>query len=254
LNPPLADSTEERGFSEEEAINTLDYTPLGEIEEKLDFFFGSETDEEPDTEVADELTMAAAAKEDHVVAYQDDVPALFTDDIREEEAVVATREDDTTPALADVDDLLMEEVVEAPGLDELDRELEGKLDFFFDADDAPIAPEEPVGEPVDALTKALEAAFDDEQPATVDLSEDEPVHLAATEEDKQIHLATLGALLPGIVRAASRVQAAESTRLIEALNTIGLSAEHRSLLQMLDSVISLLARLPVQDGVDTENW
>jgi pilus assembly protein FimV len=249
----LADSTEERGFSEDEAIATLDDTPLDEIEEKLDFFFGSETDEQLDTEkAADDLTMTATAEEDKV-AFQNDLPALFTDDLREEEAVDPTLSDNTTPALADVDDLLMEEVIEAPGFALLDRELEGKLDLFFDQEDVLIASEEPADEPVDALTRALEAAFDDEQPATVDLSEDEPVHPAATEEeDRQIHLAALGALLPGIVRAASREQAAESSRLTEALNSVDLSAEHRSLLQMLDSVIGLLARLPVQDGADTE--
>ncbi len=43
----LADSNENHGFSEEEAIATLDYTPMGEIEEKLDFFFGADADEEP---------------------------------------------------------------------------------------------------------------------------------------------------------------------------------------------------------------
>jgi pilus assembly protein FimV len=103
------------------------------------------------------------------------------------------------------------------------------------------------------LTKALEATLADEQPATVELSVEEPAAVAVGDEDRHIHLAALGALLPGIVRTASREQAAESTRVIEALNDIGLSAEHQSLLQMLQSVISLLARLPARDGAATEN-
>jgi pilus assembly protein FimV len=256
----LADSEEERGFSEEEAIATLSDTPLDEIEEKLDFFFGSESDEQPERGEDSGLVMEVTkAKESSTL--EDEPPVQFTDEVQEEEGIAVVLDDEPTPALADIDDLQVRAAIETPEFDEieLDKELEGKLDLFFDAEEIDIDTEEATVEmvasaeaPDDALTKALEATLADEQPATVELSVEEPAAVAVGDEDRHIHLAALGALLPGIVRTASREQAAESTRVIEALNDIGLSAEHQSLLQMLQSVISLLARLPARDGAATE--
>ncbi|MBM9535478.1 hypothetical protein [Desulfobulbus alkaliphilus] len=256
----LADSQEERGFSEEEAIASLDYTPLGEIEEKLDFFFGSETDEQLGEEEETGLVMdVTGEKEPSVVEGQ--IPGPFTDEVREEDAVAKALGIEMTPALADADDLQVREEIETPAFDELelDGELEEKLDLFFDLEETAIDTEEPLvemvaaaEEPVEALTRALEATIEEEQPPTVELAEEESVTISTGDEDRHIHLAALGALLPGIVRAASREQAAESTRIIQALNDVDMSAEHQSLLHMLQSMISLLARLPARDGAATE--
>ena len=253
----LADSDEERGFSEEEAIATLNNTPLDEIEEKLDFFFGSESDEQSERMEGSDLAGEETGAKEHT-ALEDEPPGQFTDEVREEEGIAVALEDELTPALTDINDLQVQADFETAEFDELElnKELEGKLDLFFDAEETNIEAEEPTvemiesaaEEPDDALTRALEATLADEQPATVELSEEEPTG----DEDRHIHLAALGALLPGIVRTTSREQAAESTRIIEALNDIGLSAEHQSLLQMLQSVISLLARLPARDGAATE--
>ncbi|MGE4560312.1 MAG: hypothetical protein AB7E77_08925, partial [Desulfobulbus sp.] len=46
LTAALADSEENKGFSEQDAVVTLGQSPIDEIEQKLDFFFGDELGEE----------------------------------------------------------------------------------------------------------------------------------------------------------------------------------------------------------------
>lgn len=256
----LADSEDERGFSEEEAIATLNDTPLDEIEEKLDLFFDLESDEQPEQKAVPGQ-VPVASKEIEPSALEQEFPVQFTDEVQEEEGIAVALDEGPLPALADIDDLQVQADIKTAEFDELElnKELEGKLDLFFDAEKTGIETEEPAAEmaesavePDDALTRALEASLEGEQPATVELSEEEPASVAVGDEDRHIHLAALGALLPGIVRTASREQAAESTRIIEALNNIGLSAEHQALLQIMQSIITLLARLPARDGAATE--
>nr|WP_320012796.1 hypothetical protein [uncultured Desulfobulbus sp.] len=64
----LADSDEEAGFSEEQTVAALHASPLDEIEEKLDFFFGEESEEldEDTPDMAPVLSDAQAGGEETV--------------------------------------------------------------------------------------------------------------------------------------------------------------------------------------------
>jgi len=195
----LADSSENHGFSEEEVIAKLDYTPMGEIEEKLDFFFGADADVEP---LAAKLPEPASENKDSSVASDDS----------------------------------------------LDKELEGALDFFFDANEDD---EETFQPAADELTQALEATIDNRLIAPA-FAQEELRAASLPAEARQIQLAALGALLPGVVLTMSREKAAESTQLIATLNNLELSSGQQTLAQLLNSVISLLVRLPKRNEDATE--
>ena len=198
----LADSKENHGFSEEEAKATLDYTPMGEIEEKLDFFFGASADEEP-----------VAAKPPEPASKPEGAPITSGDS--------------------------------------LDKELEGALDFIFDADEDDIEASQPAG--TDELTQALEANLDGSLTPALDLAQEKlPPTTLMPEETRHIQMAALGALLPGVVLTLSREKAAESAQLIATLKNAELSSGQQALAQLLNSVISLHVRLPKRNEAVTE--
>jgi len=204
----LADSTEERGFSEEEAVAALDTTPLDEIEEKLDFFFGSDTEEVAGAESADQTdSMVEPTAQDEQFEF--------------------------TPALSGFSPEEEEESADATAADLPDASLEGALDLFFDAADKET---EPALAPADALTEALEATLTD----------------ASSEEDRQMQLAALGALLPFVVRTPSRDKTAEAARVVGSLQQSPQASEQKALAQLLNSVIALLMRLPAKNDAATE--
>jgi len=200
IESALADSNENHGFSEEEVIAKLDYTPMGEIEEKLDFFFGADADIEP---LAAELPEPVSENKDTSVASDDS----------------------------------------------LDKELEGALDFFFDANEDD---EETFQPAADELTQALEATIDNRLAIAPAFAQEELRAAPLPAETRQIQLAALGALLPGVVLTMSREKAAESTQLIATLKNSELSSGQQTLAQLLNSVISLLVRQPKRNEDVTE--
>ena len=205
MESALADSDEHQGFSAEEAVASLASTPMGEIEEKLNFFFGTKTDDES-------LVMAEKITSPTLEAF-------------------ATEED--------------------PDVSTADKEPAGALDFFLDANEDDEEETSQTG--ADELTQALEATIDDRPAALAsDFFQEEPPAARLPEDDKEVQIATLGALLPGVVRTPSREKVAEFSQLITALQNAGLPSEQQALVQLLNSVIGLLLRLPPQEGAATE--
>jgi len=211
IQAALADSDEERGFSEEEAVAALDYTPMDEIEQKLDFFFGADTEETVET--ADAV----------------DVASTFELSTTEDEFAMA-------PALSGFEppELTREEetAVVAAAQERPDKSLTDALDLFFDAAET----ETPA--PADALTEALEATLSEPQ--------------GSAEENIQIRLASLGALLPLVVRTPSRDKMTEAAEVAASLLQSGLSREQQAMAQLLNSVIAMLMRLPAKSDAATE--
>ena len=252
IESALADSEEERGFSEEEAAAAFDYTPMEEIEEKLDFFFGTDTTEEPpamterETEPAAEISWL---EEEEKPSGSTGIPEQSLDLVFEETPEEAT----IAPALSEFalpDAADKKEELSFADDEVLDVELEGALDFFFDANEDD--EEDADQTTVDELTQTLEASIDAGPAIAADVGWNEQAAALTPEESRQIQLAALGALLPGTVRTLSREKVAESTQLIATLQNTGLPSGPQALLQLLNSVISLLVRLPKKDDAATE--
>nr|WP_321468291.1 hypothetical protein [uncultured Desulfobulbus sp.] len=206
----LADSDEQGGFSEEEVVASLNHSPLDEIEQKLDFFFGDELGEAAEAEVADREADQALSGP---------APAL---------SGFATETEEELP-------------VAAPNGEEETTELSGALDAFFDADTQSADTEVAVAvDAEDTLTEALEATFDGGQ---------QPVVAAA---GFPASLSTLGALLPGAVRALDREKLREADSMLASLQLSSPSNEHKALTQLLQSVVTMLSRLPAKSEAETE--
>ncbi len=215
----LADSEEDRGFSEEAEVAALSFTPLDEIEEKLDFFFGTDTEDESDAALGmGDVTMRQPLEEalDLTVGAPETVA-----DIAPALSGLASDE----PTVEEDFDLLADE-------DQPVEELTGALDAFFVEDQET---EPPLFTPVDELTSALEATMADDQP-----------------DSAEIQLATLGALLPAVVRAPARDNIVKAVEAIVALKQLDLSATQLALVQLLESVLTLLIRLPTREDAATE--
>jgi len=207
----LADSEEQGGFSEEEAAASLDHSPLDEIEEKLDFFFGDELDEQI------EPATAAADKDDDNVGL---APALSGFEEK------ADMEVETAPAAATIEDE--------------DIELSGALDAYFGtSDEVAEHLEERVME-ADTLTEAIEAGIDAD------------LQVAADTDTFQVPLSTLGALLPAAVRELDREKLKEAHAILNGLQEQSPTSEHKALAQLLQSVVTMLSRLPAKSESDTE--
>ncbi|MDR2550725.1 MAG: hypothetical protein LBD10_11055 [Desulfobulbus sp.] len=203
LQTALADSGEEGGFSEDEEMAALNFTPMDEIEEKLDLFFGADEEEE----LGDDALLAGSLEESLGFDLADDESIAVPD--------VLAHLDASQPMAA---------------------AMETATPRFEAKEEQATAPLE-----VDELTMALEASIDDDQqPAT-----DAP-------ESKEIQLAALGALLPLVVRTPSRDNLAESAAMIATFKQADLSPAQHSLVQLLDSTLTLLVRLPTKDHAATE--
>ncbi|NLX18273.1 MAG: hypothetical protein GXY53_03195 [Desulfobulbus sp.] len=219
--PALAGAEEERGFSEEAEIAALESSPLKGIEEKLDFFFGD--DSEMAADQPDSYESAPAATFDETLA------ADFT----------ALDQAGEVHAAADTPELAAGPVQKQQGEQEEDNELERALDNFFSESEETLAT--PVDDAaVDELTKTLEATIDNQtgSPPSADQVE--------------VQLATLGALLPAVVRTPSQQNVAEALARITTLRQAELAQNQQPLLQMLETVLTFLLRLPITDGKATE--
>ncbi|MCL1981080.1 MAG: hypothetical protein FWG62_08420 [Proteobacteria bacterium] len=181
LQTALADSGEEQGFSEEVEIAALSFTPMDEIEEKLDLFFGN--DDEEDVLLADSLTESLGFD--------------MADDLDARQPVALEVEAGEKQAAAPFE--------------------------------------------IDELTMALEASIDGDQPPAMDAA-----------ESTKIQLAALGTLLPLVVRAPSHDNLAESAAMIATCKQADLTPGQHSLIQLLESTLTLLVRLPTKDHAATE--
>jgi len=223
LQAALADSDEEQGFSEEAEIAALSFTPMDEIEEKLGLFFGT------DEEIEEETLPAESGQATPAESLGPDPTA--TGDVEFETAPTTTEPDAWQPGgettLSGNRAGREPERVEAFDLGLTGTEEEEQA--------APAPPE------VDALTMALEATIADQPPAP-----------PATVESAEIQLAALGALLPLVVRTPSRDNVAESTGMVATLKQGDLSPVQQSLVQLLESTLTLLVRLPTKEHAATE--
>jgi len=221
IESALADSSENRGFSEEEAVATLDYLPMEEIEEKLDFFFGAETDLEPLPITAQD----SGSGDGPVEPPQPPAPDL-----------TLTGEEKSAG----------EERAATETASPLDQALEGALNALFAADEEPQAPApaEPT-ELAELLASAVTEGDEEADSGGLAVLEDSPA-------SSQILLATLGVLLPGVIRSTSAENVAKAEQLLADLANTSLSADHQALLQLLQSVINLMSRLPGREGAVTE--
>ncbi len=203
LQTALADSGEQGGFSEEEEMAALNFTPMDEIEEKLDLFFGADDEEE----LGDDALLASSLEES------------LGFDLADDESIAVPG------VLAHLD-------ADQPTVSAMET---ARPEFATEEEQAS-APLE-----VDELTMALEASIDDDQQPATDAA-----------ESKEIQLAALGALLPLVVRTPSRDNLAESAAMIAAFKQADLSPAQHSLVQLLDSTLTLLVRLPTKDHAATE--
>ena len=125
----LADADEdvESGFREEEVAAELVEDSSGDLQDKLDSFFGS--DDEPETEVAAAQKIKAGAEE----PLEEEIDSFFTED-ETSEADQGLAE--TEPALADADEVSgFDEQEAVAGLaDSAMEDIDDKLDSFFDED------------------------------------------------------------------------------------------------------------------------
>jgi len=149
IAPALFDAEEEGGFDEHEVAADLEQAPMGEIEDKLDAFFGLDEDE---TDEIAEATESGTGKEDEV---------------------------SVMPALADADEEggFDEETVVAGMSEEPSPEIEDKLDAFFslDEDEPDESDAMPASDEKEGVMPALSDADEDEgvMPALADADEDE---------------------------------------------------------------------------------
>jgi pilus assembly protein FimV len=193
----LSDTVEEGGFSADITIASLDHSPLDEIEEKLDFFFGNELEEE-----SAQLSQGA-----------DTVPTPALHEI-------APKTEDAGAPVAMLSG-------EEPPVSELEEALDG---FFASTEAAAV--------PVDELTRALESTLgEDKMPS---------------EETYRVQLASLGAMLPLAIRALDRDMIAQAGQILASLQQDHLSGEHGALAQLLQSVVTMLNRLPTKEDAETE--
>ncbi len=231
----LSDSDEQGGFSEEEAVASLGHSPLDEIEEKLDFFFGDEheavqADDSIEQMVVEELPAPESALSD-LGSEQDE---------EDRESVAALTNLEPANELDGALDLFFADTEEPAAKENIPEELTASAtenDTFFFAEPVETVPAVESLATVASLTSAVEHGL------TLPKADD---------EERQIHLAALGATLPLAVRSLARDQISQSQEMLGNLLQSGVSAEHRAVGQLLQSVLTMLARLPAKDEDDTE--
>lgn len=217
--PALADSSDEQGFSIDESMESLSQSPLGDIEEKLDFFFDEDDDEAslPDTTVGD-------AEENF-----EDTLDFFEQEDKERELLDSALSAATAPT----------NLAAQQNADQ-ENELEEQLDFFFDAS------EDDEEEPGLELTSPL-PAFSETQPA-----EQEETPPAPVKEEKEVYLAALGAVLPSTVRAPTDEGIAEAAKLITELKEHEQGTEEKVLVRLMGGIIDQLVHSRFIDLAATE--
>ncbi len=219
--PALADAPDEGGFNEELVAGAIDGDEALDIDSKLDSFFG---ESEPEEELSEESG------------------AELTDSLVEEE----DQEETIAPALADApDEGGFNEEQETGGIvEETGVDIEAKLDAFFGepaAGEAPVAETATGEETAPAPAAGLEAKLD------TFFSNEEVGEAAETAVGEALAGAGLAALAGSIARLAEKpaedTLTAVSTCLAD-LDREGLGPEQTVRLQLLDSALDMLSRLP----------
>ncbi len=219
--PALADAPDEGGFNEELVAGAIDGDEALDIDSKLDSFFG---ESEPEEELPEESG------------------AELTDSLVEEE----DQEETIAPALADApDEGGFNEEQETGGIvEETGVDIEAKLDAFFGepaAGEAPVAETATGEETAPAPAAGLEAKLD------TFFSNEEVGEAAETAVGEALAGAGLAALAGSIARLAEKpaedTLTAVSTCLAD-LDREGLGPEQTVRLQLLDSALDMLSRLP----------
>ncbi len=219
--PALADAPDEGGFNEELVADAIDGDEALDIDSKLDSFFG---ESEPEEELSEESG------------------AELTDSLVEEE----DQEETIAPALADApDEGGFNEEQETGGIvEETGVDIEAKLDAFFGE---PAAGETPVAETATGEETAPAPAADLEAKLDTFFSNEEVGEAAETAVGEALAGAGLAALAGSIARLAEKpaedTLAAVSTCLAD-LDREGLGPEQTVRLQLLDSALDMLSRLP----------
>lgn len=220
ITPALADSSDEQGFSIEESMESLPQSPLGDIEEKLDFFFDEDDDE---------ASLADTTIGDAEESFEDNLDFFKQED--KEEGLFDSALNFATASPTDL----------APQQhDSEENELEEQLDFFFDAS------EDDEDEPSLELTSAL-PAFSETEPA-----EREETTPAPVAEEKEVYLAALGAVLPSTVRAPTDEGIAEAAKLITELKDVDQGTEEKVLVRLMGGIIDQLVHSRFIDLAATE--
>ena len=224
LPAALADAEEERGFSEEEEKAGLAFSPLADIDEKLDLFFG-------------EAEQAAAEPTDGETA--DEARAV-------EETPLATLLADLPVDPAGADETLG---LDSAGGESAEPDLEPQFDFFGEASDDDEEELHTAAE--DDLTRALEATIAAEQPTAPAAGLGLATAVAPSAAEREPVLTSLGALLPGVVRSPTREQVHAALEQTAILRDLTDDAGQRALVQLVGAVVTLLGRTAGQDNTDT---
>ncbi len=227
--PALTDSNEEHGFSLDDIA--ADKEPLADIEEKLSFFFD---DNEPPVEEQEEKEQVSGSSAD-----------VNTEQTNEEQASYA--EESVTPALADSNGVMgfsLDDIgTDGQPLDEIEE----KLDIFFDDENDLPGEEAKEDNPLPPAPQSALPVPGFEKSDTAEDSPDkkEPVH-------QQGLLTTLGALLPGTIRAPADRSIKEALTLIDELRSSEKSPGKKVVLQLLGSTIDQLVHSAYLDTDATE--
>lgn len=212
LAPALSGSEDEQGFTIDESLETSEDSPLSDIEEKLDFFFG-EGDEE--------TSLMENSMTDIGEDFEEPIDFFAEKDNQREALDQALGMTGGSPAPA-----------QSHQDSEQEKELEEKLDFFFDAseDDE----EEPALELEDAFPMQPPAAERTPEAAAV------PESVLPAEEEKEIRLAALGAVLPQTVRTPTDALIAETGGLIAELKAVLADDADQITAQLLETIVKQL--------------
>ncbi|MCL2340284.1 MAG: hypothetical protein FWC49_01105, partial [Proteobacteria bacterium] len=210
--PALADSAEGYGFPDDDEIESLNFTPIDEIEEKLNLFFGGD-----DEEKIEDIDSPTGSVEDSL-----GLERLLGVNAPVEEDDIETKQIATAP----------------PEVDELTRALEATLD----QPPAPTFKFYP-------RSQNMQATLDHQSPPAAAPA---AAAVAAEVNSAKVQLATLGALLPQVVRTPSRDNLAQSAAIIANLKQAKLSPTRQALTQLLESTLTLLVRLPAKEQEATE--
>ena len=215
LSPALADTDEEVGFSEELVTAELEDDSSGELQDKLDSFFGS-IDEEMVAEVAG-LQERESGAEEIPAAPEEELDSFFT----EAETPEADQEaDDVIPALADTEESAgFDEKVAVTGLaDTALDEIDDKLDSFFKEDKEETAQKVPAAITTISSLAAVAATLTT-APAPDDFKQVSDLIAAAKEENPTAQQTVLLTLIDSAANLLSKKPeaAAGSSAIVQEL-------------------------------------
>jgi len=229
IAPALADAPDEGGFNEDLVAGTIDDAASLDIDSKLDSFFG-EGEEEPGPE-EDHGREPAASPEAAETTEETIVPALA-------EATGAEEPDREEAA---------EEIADAAAMN-----IEARLDAFFGDGSADLYPLPAVGSASEVPGAEMAAA-----PVAAGIDGPAEALFHSQEAAAATTVATAAAvtgLVAGVARlaaAASPDALAEITSRVDALDRETMAPQQAVQLQLLDTALDMLSRLPQAPGKES---